>query len=89
MSIFFAQDHETSIVAPPACDYEFIYILSRVPAHIEVQAKTGSALTECLREAFILMCLRKKDVQLTHKGSCYALRYPGLLQMIENYCERQ
>ena len=90
MSVFFAKDHETSFFAPPNCDdYDFDHILCTVPTQIEVKARPDAPLRECLREAFILMCIRKQNVHLTYKDHSYALRYLGLLQMIENYCERQ
>jgi len=79
MHILFARDYELASKPHTDCGYDFAHILAVVEDDVKVKASPGANLQDSIREALLLMCMKRKNVTLTVEDTEYGLLYPYLL----------
>jgi reverse gyrase len=88
MPIFYAKDYELSNTPHTSSGYDFNYIETAIEEDVKIKARPGANLQECMREALILMCMRRKTITLNYRNTEYKLLYPDVLTYIQAASER-
>lgn len=89
MPILFAKDYELASPPHTDCGYDFRHILAAIKDDIKVKASPGASLQDAMREALLLMCIKRKTITLTHEITEYGLLYPDVLTYMEAVSERK